>query len=69
MSTNRGDALARGAVKAQFPPAGGKVTQEQWEAMFDGFDAEKFRNSDAYTPPDGDAGTESPKTPAVLVRT
>lgn len=70
MSQNQGgDALARGAVRFQFQPAGSKVSQERWDAMFDGFDAEKFRSSHAYTPPDGDAGVKSPATPGSLVRT
>jgi hypothetical protein len=29
-----GDVLASGAVKAQFPPAGGSVTQEKWDEIF-----------------------------------
>lgn len=33
-----GDKLARGSAKAQFPPAGGKKTQAEWDAMFEGFD-------------------------------
>lgn len=28
------DALAKGAVKHQFPPAGQNVTQERWDAIF-----------------------------------
>ena len=43
-----GDQLARGARKAQFPPAGSATTQEKWDAMFEGFDAEKYsRDADA----------------------
>lgn len=38
-----GDALARGMVKAQFPPAGGKVTQKVWDAIFEDYDVEKYR--------------------------
>lgn len=35
MSTGAGDKLARGAASAQFPPAGGNVTQEQWDRMWE----------------------------------
>jgi hypothetical protein len=70
MSQNQGgDRLAAGMIRFQFQPAGSKVTQEAWDAMFEDFDAEKFRNSHAYTPPDGDAGVKSPTTPGSLVRT
>lgn len=31
---NGGDVLARGARKANFPAAGGKVTQERWDAIW-----------------------------------
>jgi hypothetical protein len=31
---NGGDVLARGARKANFPAAGGKVTQEKWDAIW-----------------------------------
>ena len=33
-----GDKLARGLAKAQFPPAGNRMTQEQWAEMWEGFD-------------------------------
>lgn len=46
MSENRGgDVLAAGAIRCQFAPAGGKVTQEQWDAIFEGFDPEKYRRN------------------------
>jgi hypothetical protein len=28
------DALAKGAHKAQFPPAGGRISQERWDAIW-----------------------------------
>jgi len=33
-----GDILARGARSAVFPPAGAKVSQEKWDAIFDDYD-------------------------------
>ena len=29
-----GDALAKGGIKAQFPPAGGQISQERWDAIW-----------------------------------
>jgi hypothetical protein len=40
-----GDCLASGATRCQFPPAGGSVSQEKWDEIFDGFDAEAYKNS------------------------
>jgi len=37
-----GDTLARGGVRAQFPPAGNKKTQQEWDAMFEGFDPRTY---------------------------
>ena len=42
-----GDALARGAIRAKFGPAERKLTDKQFEAMFEGFDAEKFVKNEA----------------------
>ncbi len=44
---NSGDRLARGFSRAQFPPANdsGKITDEKWAAMFEGFDAEDFKKN------------------------
>lgn len=50
-----GDQLARGARKAQFPSAGSATTQEKWDAMFEGFDAEVYRR-DADTEKNGNVG-------------
>jgi hypothetical protein len=38
-----GDRLARGAASAIFGPNDGKITQEKWNAAFEGFDPEKFK--------------------------
>lgn len=37
----KGDALASGGVKAQFPPAGGNVTQDKWDSIFEKFTPEE----------------------------
>ena len=29
-----GEALAKGGIKAQFPPAGGQISQERWDAIW-----------------------------------
>ena len=44
---NSGDRLARGLSRAQFPPAndGGKITDQKWKEMFEGFDAEDFKKN------------------------
>lgn len=34
MANNGGDVLARGARRAQFPAAGGKVSQKAWDAIW-----------------------------------
>ncbi len=38
-----GDRLARGASSAAFGMSNGKITQEKWDAAFEGFDPEKFK--------------------------
>lgn len=55
-----GDTLARGMAKAQFPPAGGNVTQSHWDAIFEDFDVEKYRR-DADSQKAGDAGSRTRK--------
>lgn len=51
-----GDVLARGGVKASFPPAGGNISQERWDAIWaEDNDAEK-RSGDANVAPTGNAG-------------
>lgn len=40
-----GDALAKGAIRAQFPPAGGSVSQEKWDEAIGDFDAERYRRN------------------------
>jgi len=42
-----GDVLARGNTSCQFPPAGGEVTQEKWDAMWQNEDGTKF-DPEAY---------------------
>ena len=37
-----GDSLARGASRFQFKPAEKKMTDEEYKAMFEDFDPEKF---------------------------
>ena len=37
-----GDQLARGARKAQFPPAGNNTSQESWDSMFQDFNLEEY---------------------------
>lgn len=51
---NSGDRLARGMSRAQFPPANdsGKVTDEKWARMFEGYDPEKFKK-EGFTPEEG----------------
>ena len=51
----RGDALARGARSATFV-AQKKVSQAQWDAAFDDFDPEAFREKDGIA-------TEAAPTP------
>lgn len=36
-----GDVLASGAVKNTFPPAGGSVTREKWDAIWKDYVPEK----------------------------
>lgn len=40
-----GDVLASGATRNTFPPAGGSVSEEKWKEMWEGFDAEAYKNS------------------------
>jgi len=47
MQTGTGDKLARGLHKAQFPPAGGNVSQDKWDDIFGDFDPEAYKNSPA----------------------
>ena len=55
-----GDALAKGASKAQFPPAGGRVSQQKWDSIFEDFDAEAYkRGGNADAPADGNVGAQS----------
>lgn len=37
-----GDVLASGAVRNTFPPAGGNVSQEKWDSIFDEFDPDEY---------------------------
>lgn len=37
---NGGDVLARGATRAQFRPMGSNVSQEKWDAMWEGYNPE-----------------------------
>jgi hypothetical protein len=47
MGQGSGDKLARGATKAVFPPSNdnGKITDQKWKEMFEGFDAEDFKKN------------------------
>jgi len=63
-----GDVLARGGRKAQFPPAGSAITQEKWDAMFTGFDPEKYRR-DADAEKNGVSRSEFGKVKSGTVRT
>jgi hypothetical protein len=38
-----GDRLARGATSAIFGPQDGKITQEKWDAAFEGYDPEEYK--------------------------
>jgi hypothetical protein len=50
----RGDSLARGARSATFGPVA-KVSQSKWDAAFEDFDPETFRNKEtAETDPDAE---------------
>jgi hypothetical protein len=40
-----GDCLASGATRCQFPPAGRSISQEKWDRMWEGFDAETYKNA------------------------
>jgi hypothetical protein len=40
-----GDVLASGGVRNTFPPAGGSISQEKWDGMWEGFDAEAYKNA------------------------
>lgn len=42
-----GDVLARGNVRCQFPPAGGSVSDKQWEEMWKNEDGTDF-DPEAY---------------------
>jgi hypothetical protein len=52
-----GDKLARGAARAQFPPAEG-ISDEKWNNMFGDFDPEKYRR-DADSEKTRDVSAES----------
>jgi hypothetical protein len=58
MGQGSGDKLARGAVKAVFPPAndGGKITDQKWKEMFEGFDAEDFKKNGLKVEEDASTG-------------
>ena len=40
-----GDVLARGGIRARFGPPERKMTDKQFDAMFEGFDPEKFKKN------------------------
>lgn len=62
MSQNQGgDALARGAVRFQFQPAGSKVSQKKWDDIFGDFNAEKYRR-DANAEKNGNVSAVARKT-------
>jgi hypothetical protein len=42
MATGSGDKLARGAAKAQFPPAGGTQTEQEWNDKVGSFDPAQY---------------------------
>lgn len=62
MAVGSGDKLARGSAKAQFPPAGGSVTQDKWNSIFEDFDAEKYRSGDSSVAPNRDVSVDSGET-------
>jgi hypothetical protein len=49
--TGYGDRLASGMPSATFRPSDTKITDEQWRAAFEGFDAEDFKKN-GYKPND-----------------
>lgn len=49
MATGSGDKLARGAARAAFPPAGGNVSQERWDAMWEDEGGATVENSSGDT--------------------
>ena len=48
-----GDKLARGLAKAQFPPAGNKLTEEQWNELWEGYNTEEFLAKKTGVPKSG----------------
>lgn len=56
-----GDVLASGGVRNTFPPAGGSISQEKWDGMWEGFDAEAYKNA----PNPAQVKTEEPTVEAV----
>ncbi len=59
-----GDVLARGNSKCTYPPAndGGQITQKRWDAMWEGFDTEAYKNK----PVEGGTGVKETTTTKVL---
>jgi hypothetical protein len=56
-----GDCLASGATRCQFPPVGGGISEEKWKEMWEGFDAEAYKNA----PNPAQVKTEEPTAEAV----
>lgn len=58
---NGGDVLARGGSRCQFPPAGGRISQERWDAMWapEVTDEPEDSRRDADVKTDGDASPQS----------
>ncbi len=46
-SAGSGDKLARGAVRASYLTTEKKISQKKWDAMFEDFDPEAFKNSES----------------------
>lgn len=44
-----GDVLASGGVRAQFPPAGSGMSQEEWDAMWGDYDPEAYKKDEKKT--------------------
>lgn len=54
-----GDTLAKGGVRAQFPPAGGAISQEAWDKIWEDTDEPKDGSRDSNFETPGDAGSDS----------
>ena len=56
-----GDRLASGATRAQFRPMGEKISQERWDAMWEGYDPEASKDK----PAEGGSGIKETITTGV----